>query len=340
MCLLAVITMTDVRTSAVSTGDDPFAFLQPGATFGASDRQDLARGKVVVRVLPAIAAELAVLAASKLDAPPEALITWTRRIEDLKRGPFVSAIRRFSEPPVLHDLDELVLDERDLQAIRRCQSGDCDVKIAAGEIQDLRNVADFAGPAWRDAVQREFRRIVLDRLNTYRAGGLAALPPSADRGKARSPHHVFAEILAHSPYIRAHLPDVADRLQEFPRSSIPGLESLFYWSQEKYGSSRQVVTLTHVDIVRSAYRSVPPVIVIGKEIFASHYRNGSLGMTAVVYGAERDVNYLVYLNRSHVDVLDGLLSGFKRMIIERRIRSESTQIVSVVRQRLEKRDGP
>ena len=88
--------------------------------------------------------------------------------------PFVVAIRRFSQPPVLSDLDALALDDVDLEGIRRCQKGDCSVKLAAHEIESLKKAAETGGD-WKAAVQREFRRLVFSRVTTYQTEGLAGL---------------------------------------------------------------------------------------------------------------------------------------------------------------------
>lgn len=213
-----------------TTRTDPFAFFHPHVVVGASDRERLDRGDVVARVLPSSEGQLGVFA-SRLDAPAEALVTWTRAIAELKQSKFVLAVGRFSDPPVLEDLDRLVLEEGDLEAIRRCRGGDCGVKLAAHEIESLRAAA--AGPEWRAAVQQEFRRTVLNRVNAYRSDGLAGLPPYADRRDVLRPTDVFAAILAGSPYLRDRLPGVSARLMDYPRVDVPGVESFFYWSKEQ-----------------------------------------------------------------------------------------------------------
>jgi hypothetical protein len=251
----------------------------------------------------------------------------------LKQGKFVLAVRRFSDPPVFEDLDALTLDEGDVEAVRRCRVGDCGVKLAGHEIESLR--AAGAGPEWRAAIQQEFRRTVLNRVNAYRSDGLAGLPPYADRRDVLPPTDAFAAILAGSPYLRERLPGVSARLMDYPRVDVPGVESFFYWSKEQYGTGKRVISVTHVDIVRPDAAGAPAVLVLGKEIFATHYRTGSLGVTAVVEDAARGRRYLVYINRSQVDVLSGLFGGLKRKLVEGRLTDESAAVVRTIRQRLE-----
>jgi hypothetical protein len=54
--------------------------------------------------------ELTIFVVTKIDAKGEALATWTRAIAKLKRSPVVLAIRRFSNPPTLEDLNGLGYD--------------------------------------------------------------------------------------------------------------------------------------------------------------------------------------------------------------------------------------
>jgi hypothetical protein len=70
-------------------------------------------------------------------------------------------------------------------------------------------------------------------------------------------------------------------------------------------------------------------------IYATHYRNASLGMTAILDDVDDGVSYLVYVNRSHVDVLGGLFGALKRTLVEGRLRSEGEAVLRVVRARLE-----
>lgn len=312
---------------------DPFAFFHPDVTVDAADRERLDRGDVVVRVLPSRDGQLSVFASSRLDAPAEALVTWTRAIAELKQSKFVRAVRRFSDPPVLEDLDALVLDEGDVEAVRQCRVGDCGVKLERHELESLR--AATAGPEWRAAIQQEFRRVVLNRVNAYRSEGLAGLAPSVDRRDGLQPKDAFAAILAASPYLRDRLPGIGSRLMDYPRVDVPGVESFFYWSKDQYSTGKGVISVTHVDVVRPDAVGAPAVLVLGKEIFATHYRTGSLGVTAVVHDPVFDQRYLVYINRSQVDLLHGLFGGLKRKLIEGRLASESESFVRLVRTRLE-----
>ncbi len=316
---------------------DPFSFFQPVVTMSSIDRQRIDAGEVVVKILPARDGEVAVFAATRFDAQPEALVRWTQAIDALKRSPFVVAIRRFSRPPVLADLDQLSLDDVDLEGIRRCQTGDCSVKLATHEIESLKKAAG-AGVEWKAAVQQEFRRVVLSRVTRYQAEGLAGLPPYDDQDEPTLPREEFAAIMARSPHLRHYLPALADGLNSYPQAELSSKESFLYWSKEQYRNGKPLISVTQVHIVRPVGPSLPLIVVIGQEVFASHYRDGSLGTTFILDGGK--TRYLAYLNRSRLDQLDGMFGGVKRTLVERKLGSELKTAIEGVRRRIEAGDPP
>ena len=313
-CAAAVLLASAARSGGAGPPTvDPFEFFRPAVVVSRADRQHLDRGDVIVRNVPARDGEVGVFSASRIDAPPERLLTWTRAIEQFKESRYVLAIRRFSEPPVLEDLDGLVLGEEDLSAIRRCRPGNCGVKLAAGDMTALR--ATVAPGA--DAVQDEFKRLLLQRVETYRQGGFEQLAPYADHGEAAAPYDLFAP--------------------HFPGVVLTDSESFFYWSREQYGTGKPVIGVTHITIVRSRAPE-PEVLVLSRGVYATHYRNASFGLTAMLRDDLTGATYLAYMNRSHLDVLGGLFGGLKRALIEDRLRQEAGTMVRVARARLERGD--
>jgi len=76
------------------------------------------------------------------------------------------------------------------------------------------------------------------------------------------------------------------------------------------------------------------VAVVSRELLATHYRNASVSMTAVSED-DRGQRYLIYVNRSQLDVLGGFFGGWKRAIVEGRLKSDSIGVFTEVRRRLE-----
>jgi hypothetical protein len=333
---LAILTSGEARRSQ-GPAVDPFAFVAPWVQVSADERRRLDRGEVVARALAASGSQVAVFVATRVAAAPESLAAWARTIEAFKRSPAVLAIGRFSEPPVLSDVDALSLDQTDIDDALDCRLGDCGLKLTAPEIATLRAATPAAGSGRRDAVQVAFRQIVLDRVHAYRTEGMANLPALSDGETPRRLADALSGLLDRSPYL-ARLPATAEWLRRFPRAKGPEA-TLFYWSKESYGSGKPVISVTHVGIHRpEPAADRPAVLVTGTQLLATHYTNASLGLTMMVAGLGGGPTYLVYLNRSELDVLNGMLGGMVRATMQRRLARQAPLLIRGLRSRLE--SGP
>jgi hypothetical protein len=331
---LTVAAATAALVAAPATSVDPFAFFRPSIAVSADDHRELERGEAIARVLGGTERQIGVFAAVQVNVDGDRLVAWTRDIVKLKKSPYVIAFGRFSDPPRMQDLDGLILDDEDLSAIRRCRRGDCGVKLAGEEIDRLRLTLAEAGDNWKPAVQDAFRQIVLQRVDRYLSNGLGAMPGIEDRDGTLSLDARFSSLLNRSLFLTASAPWFAEYLGRYPRTPIAGVESFIYWSKERLGG-KAIISATHVSILRSSDRGLPDALVAGKGIFATHYVNASLGLTAIMRGRPGSPNYLAYVNRSEVDVTGGVFGGLVRAIMERRLRKEASTVLLGLRQRLE-----
>ncbi len=280
---------------------DPFAFFRSVVPITASDRQNIARGQSIVRILPGRDRQVAVFTAVPLQADGDRLIAWIRHIVQLKKNPVVLAIGRFSRTPDVADLAGLTLDEDDVRTIRGCSETDCGIKLTPAEIRELQQTVpdtSRAGPS----LQETFRRIVVRRV--------------VQRETAEP-----ADTAA--PAVRLWDPDQTVEVDAFT-----------YWSKERF-SGKPVISATHVRILRSIDSRLPDVIVAEDQVFATHYINKSTSLIALLRGDGDGPNYLAYLNRSQVDVLGGLLGGVVRMGVEHRLKAQAPTVLKDLRRKIE-----
>ena len=311
-------------------GEDPFSPIAPAVTLSDVQRAAIDRGEVLAFPVPAQRGQVVVFGATRVDAEPELLARAVRDIAALRKSRVVEAIHRFSDPPLLSDLDELQLSERDLAALAACEIGSCSFKLAAIEIENLkrRRYGDVGG----ERLTAALRQVLFDRVVAYRAAGLAALPPIANRGKPWRLHDVFAAMAAASPRLLQSPPlDAWLRDRRPPNGDV---ETLLYWSKEYYGAGKPVILLTELAIYQPASRDA--VIVAFKQIFSSRYMDGALSVMAITTDAA-GAHYLMYLNRTTVDLLGGLFGGLKRAMLESRVSDEMPEIIVRLRERLERR---
>ena len=79
----------------------------------------------------------------------------------------------------------------------------------------------------------------------------------------------------------------------------------------------------------------PEALVAGKQIFATHYIDASLDLTAIVRGGADGRRFLAFYNRSEVDVLGGFFGGIVRMVARGRLREEAAEVLQGLRKRID-----
>ena len=312
---------------------DPFGFFRPDVTLSASDRQAIDRGEARVRTLAHRDRDVAVFGAAAIKIEGDRLVAWVREIARMKQSPAVLAVGRFSDPPRVEDLARLEIDTEDLVEIQRCRPGDCDLKLSADEMTALQRQISGPAAAWRPKVQQAFRNLIIDRIRAFETRGIEGLPTYADKNPPRLSRDAFAVLFDQSMSLKTGLPEVAAAMTGPPRMPA-GAECFYYWSKERF-SGKPVISATHVSIVRPGSPNAPAVVVIGRQLFATHYINSSLSLTSLLRGPGPH-NYLAYLNRSEVDVIGGMFGGVARMLIQRRIANEADELLAALRQRLER----
>lgn len=308
-----------VPAPRAQSSDDLFAFLRPTIQVTGDERRELDDRGVVLRILPAKDRELAAFAAGSLDAGADALLASVRNIASLKKGRLVPQIGRFSPQPAIEDVQSLTLDAVDIAAIKRCRPDDCDLKLTAAEIDRLHQAAVRDGGDATASLNREFRRILVDRVSNYLRHGNA-------EGEEE-----FAALLRHSAFIQAQMPQLGLHLERYPTLPMAGAESFVYWSKEEYGW-KPMITATHVTIVRGDGERQPELIVASRDILSTRYTSGSLVLTLLFRDRPSSRHYLVYVNRTWVDGLRGLWRPF----VEHRVKGQAKRIFADVRERIER----
>jgi hypothetical protein len=334
--LTAFVAQASFFQAGSPPADDPFAFFRPSVTITADERARLDSGYPISRVLPARGMEVGVLAAAPVSVDGDRLVAWHRQIEDLKKGQYVLAIRRFSNPPRIEDLAGLELDSADVNAIRSCRPQSCEIKLSTPEMKRLQEAEAKAKGDQTAAVQQAFRQMVLDRVKEYLANG--HIPPDNDHRQEVQPSSRFALLLDHTPFLEERLPELAKDLKDYPSNEDPGVESFLYWSKEHL-ARKAVISVTHLNIVRSRAPGLPDALVVGRDVFSTHYVDASLSVMALMRGATKGTNYLVYVNRTEVDVLHGMLAGMIRHEIQSHLKNAANVLMDV-RQKLQSGDPP
>jgi hypothetical protein len=178
--------------------------------------------------------------------------------------------------------------------------------------------------------------LVLDRATRYLTSGFRSTRDVHDHEEPVDPHAVARGLLLRSPWLTVGAPRIADYIEDFPQASLPGRDSFLYWLETTH-TPKPTIQVVHVTIDRrrAASAASPELLVVSRQVFASHYLNGSLSLSVLVADRAGSRRYLAYVTRAHVDGIDGWLSGLRRLFIERSVRRRGAVAFEEQRRRIE-----
>jgi hypothetical protein len=315
-------------------------FLRSHLAFTTLDIGELDRGQVVVKLPPTMEQrEVAAFAIMRLRVPSDYYVNKFQDIVNFKKSENVLEVGKFSNPPKLEDMANLSLDPADIEGIRQCHINKCDLKMPENFIERFMTDLDWTAPNYRERANTLMRERLLEYVKGYLQGGNAQLAEYRDKSYIVRLNDEFRSLLRPVPYSYGYTPEFENYLETFPRSRPKDSQDFMYWSKEKFGL-KPVISITHVIIYKRVGPGGTDVLIASKGIYASHYFEASLGLTALVHGPDLAHSYLIYLNRSRADGLRGPLSGMKRALISTSLRDGARKNMELVRQRLESEYRP
>jgi len=268
-------------------------------------------------------------AAARLHTSRQCFLTDFEDIARFDRGRSVLQIGKFSDPPVPADLAGLTLEDRDIEDLQNCRVGHCGVKLSADLIRQLPRAGGVHSAAYSARLNTLFRGDLLHYVQTYLKGGNRNLMVYSDKSVPVSLAAQFRTILASWQSLDTSAPPLRQYLDHPGQHPLPPHKQFLYWSKENFGF-RPVISITQVVI----WERPGQTWIASKQIYASHYFNGSLGLT-VLADASGDPGgsgaYLLYLNRSNIDVVARSAGGLYRSVLQtrlkRRVRRRMARIV-------------
>jgi hypothetical protein len=307
---------------AAATFDPARTFLMAAFKMSAAEIGRLDRGDVISRTLDVKnRREVATLGIVRIRTSPSRYVERLADIATFKRTDEVLQIGTFGRVPHPGDVASLVIDESDLQRLRECRVEDCEVRLSADGIDRVRREIDWhAADASRKATLL-VRQLLVDYVARYRQSGTAAAMEYADRLPRLNVGREFASLIEADTITSNYAPRLRRHLLAYPTSSAEKMTDFVYWSKELV-RGRPVISITHV-ATAAAVDDSPVAYAIGsKQIYAMHYFDASLGLTLLVPDrtAESPATFVVYLNRSRIDLFEGLFGGVARRIVAGRAR--------------------
>jgi hypothetical protein len=285
--------------------------LQEKAPFQAADFAALQLNQPVVRAAPTSdRSEIAVTGLVNIRAGADEFLRSYRESMTQKTNSAILEIGSFGPEPSVNDLAGLTLDARDIEDLKDCVVGDCELKLSARMIERFRNEINWDAPNYQLAVTNLFKQMLFEYVRDYRTRGEAALIEYNDGRDEVSLATEQRALNAGPSYINDLLTKAKSELQLADDSIV--------WSKIKFGL-KPVIAINHVRIYKRNSETGPQVLIASNQLYANHYFNASLALTAFVNvpGVTQGA-YLVYENRSRADGLEGPFGKIKRGVVEKK----------------------
>jgi hypothetical protein len=307
---LALLLSLFMSSAAVSLAQEPppRPFLRK--VIGLTDAQLAAmdKGEVVTKLLPSPdKPEIAAFGVVRITGTPATLQQKLADFPSFRKVPQIPQIGHFSNPPRVEDLSGLTWPEADVEALKRCKLGSCDVKLGTASLERLAEV-DWKAPDAMARVTALIKEQMVAFVNAYRTGGTDAMAATVDKSQPKALADEFRTLLRNSPYLPEYVPAFHQYLAAYPKGSLPNSADAMFWTKDEFGL-KPVVSMYHATVHQVDVQGRPGLLVAIKTLYASHFFNAGLEIMAAVPTQDGTGFYLLDLYRTRIDPPTGMLSG-------------------------------
>ena len=291
--------------------------LRAKAAFDETGFAALEQGQTVVRLLPVQdKREVAVCGLVGLKVPADVFLQSFREGMARRTNPAILEIGTLSSTPSIDDLRTLTFEDRDLDDMKECVVGDCRLKLSAAMIERFHREVDLRAPDYRSQATQLLKQMLLEYVREYLARGDMALIEYNDKAQEVRVVEEQHALVTASNYVNDVISKFPQALKGFSTSELRLVENAIVWSKIKFGL-KPVIAINHIMVYKRDKETGPQVLIASRQIYANHYFNSSVALTAFVkIPGVNPGSYLFYENRSLADGLEGAFSKIKRGIVE------------------------
>jgi hypothetical protein len=295
-------------------------------------------GQSVAKILDSPTAdEVFVFGAVYVRAAPEEYLQLASDIDALKKLPNYLAIRKFSDPPQLSDLDGFSLEAEDFKALEKCREGKCEIQLPTDAMDEFRTKVNWSASDAADQVNRTAKELILEALKRYEEGGNAGLGIYRDKNNPAAVAQAFQSLVSRSKALPVYLPELQTYLLNYPKVKSEHIKSAFYWEKVNFGL-KPTIRLVQAVLYRGADPSRPEYAVAIKQLYASHYFHTALDLTVCVRHDEEGQPgmFLITLKGSQQAGLTGLKGSIVRKVAVDKTRSSLERALAATKVSLER----
>jgi hypothetical protein len=281
---------------------DPEHILATRFEFSSEDVRQARGGEPIARMIASQDRdELAVVGAVRLDGDTKRLVDWVRNVEHFRHAAELGLTRGIESPPAAQSFADLVLDAKDLAALRACRPGRCDLRVPDEVMATFQRGVAWDTPEGSANVNAVFAGMLTEYAAAYLHGGDAAAGND------------FGALLRGAATLSELAPELTAYLQNFPRSKLAGVDQRFYWTNltDTWGS---IISLHHLVVYR---RPSGDAIIADKTFYASRYFDAAAIVLSMHETPDGKGYYLIAGSRAKSSRLAGVGGRVLRGQVER-----------------------
>ena len=321
-------------TSDLQTAGYLPAFFKQNIGLSDSEIARIEQGQAIAKILDSSKpSQVFVFGAISINAQPGAYSRLASDLERLKSLPGYLAVQRFSSPPLLSDLSGFEIDADDVDELKKCKPSDCDVQLPAEEIQEFRTRIDWSSPNSRAQVNHLAKDMALKALLAYQQGGNATLGIYEDKDVPTRVSEQFHSLLARSNVLPEKFPALHSYLLSYPKGSLPGSSSTFYWEKVNFGLKPTLRVNQQITARMATEHGLIDVVAI-KQLYASHYFQAALELYFCLPRSPSGF-YLITVKGSEQDGLTGVKGRVIKKVAISKTRSALEQYLVAIKKELE-----
>ena len=208
--LLLSILLLLVQLPASNAQDvEPFKFFRDYVGLHEDQITAIRNGKAVAKIVESRTPdEVFVFGSVYVKSTPDKYLRLASDLEELRRLPNYLAVRQFSNPPQLSDLDGFTLEADDIRQLKNCDPGRCDVQLPSEAMDAFKQSVNWSAPDAASQVNRLGQKMALEALERYMHGGNAALGTYRDKHNPAAVAETFQSLLSRSKALPVYLPEL------------------------------------------------------------------------------------------------------------------------------------
>lgn len=283
---LLLLTVTTILQGSSSSKPDLQKFFKQNIGLSEDQIVEIRGGQAVARALPSRSpSEVFLFGAIYIHAAPESYLQIARDFDRLRELPSYWALGVFSNPPRPSDVKGFELDSEEIQALKKCTPGDCQMQMPSGFIEELQRSINWSASDVNERVNKLLQKTALQFLLAYQRKGNQVLGVYNDKPEAVDVPAQFAYMLTYEKALPAYLPDFYTYLLAYPDAKPANVDDIFYWAKVKFGLKP---TLRVVQMTTMRGDNADPVAyaIAQKQLYSSHYFETALDLSFCVRGSD------------------------------------------------------